>query len=270
VSGVAIQAKQNRGAIMIQVPLDNLRKTRQYLAEKILDLVQTFYTEQRIIQVTNEEDPLKPREPMVINQVTPEGRIINDLTLGEYDVVVATAPARDSFDEVQFAEALNLRQVGVQIPDDAVIEYSHLARKGELAKRIKVMTGQEPPTEEQAQMMQAQQQMEMQSVQLEIAKLEAEVRKLQSEAAVNIAKVQDMSEVDPQLRMQEMQSQLEMKQRELDLRRELADLTNQTRTSQAETNAATRIAATAMQTAAKQPQQPQPQQVDIPNMRTPQ
>ena len=272
VSGVAIQAKQNRGAIMIQVPLDNLRKTRQYLAEKILNLVQSFYTEQRIIQVTNEEDPLKPREPMVVNQVTPEGRVINDLTLGEYDVIVSTAPARDSFDEVQFAEALNLRQVGVQIPDDAVIEYSHLARKAELAKRIRVMTGQEPPTEEQAQMMQVQQQMEMQSVQLEIAKLEAEVRKLQTEAAVNIAKVQDMSEVDPQMRMQEMQSQLEMKQRELDLRRELADLTNQTRTSQAETNAATRIAATAMQTAAKQqPQQPQqPQQVEIPNMRTPQ
>ena len=272
VSGVAIQAKQNRGAIMIQVPLDNLRKTRQYLAEKILNLVQSFYTEQRIIQVTNEEDPLKPREPMVVNEVTPEGRVINDLTLGEYDVIVSTAPARDSFDEVQFAEALNLRQVGVQIPDDAVIEYSHLARKGELAKRIRVMTGQEPPTEEQAQMMQAQQQMEMQSVQLEIAKLEAEVRKLQTEAAVNIAKVQDMSEVDPQMRMQEMQSQLEMKQRELDLRRELADLTNQTRTSQAETNAATRIAATAMQTAAKQqPQQPQqPKQVEIPNMRTPQ
>jgi len=269
VSGVAIQAKQNRGVVMIQVPLDNLRKTRQYMAEKILNLIQTFYTEQRVIQVTNEEDPLKPREPMVINQITPEGRIINDLTLGEYDVVVATAPARDSFDEVQFAEALNLRQVGVQIPDDAIIEYSHLARKGELAKRIRVLTGQEPPTEEQAQIMQAQQQMEMQSVQLEIAKLEAEVRKLQTEAAVNIAKVQDMSEVDPQMRMQEMQSQLEMKQRELDLRRELADLTNQTRTSQAETNAATRIAATAMQTAAKQqPQQPQqPKQVEIPNIR---
>ena len=39
VSGVAIQAKQNRGAIMIQVPLDNLRKTRQYLAEHILKVV---------------------------------------------------------------------------------------------------------------------------------------------------------------------------------------------------------------------------------------
>ena len=71
--------------------------------------------------------------------------------------------------------------------------------------------------------------------------------------------------------MAELQSKMAMKQQELDLRRELADLTNQTRRSQQETAAATRIAATAMQTAAKQqsqqPQQPQP--VNIPNMRTP-
>ena len=36
---------------------------------------------------------------MAVNQATPEGQIINDLTLGEYDVVIATAPARDTFDE---------------------------------------------------------------------------------------------------------------------------------------------------------------------------
>jgi len=264
VSGVAIQAKQNRGAIMIQVPLDNLRKTRQYLAEKILDLVQTFYTERRVIMITNEEDPLKPREPMVINEMSPEGQIINDLTIGEYDVVISTAPARDSFDEVQFAEALNLRQVGVAIPDDAIIEYSHLARKQELAKRIRLLTGQEPPTPEQAEVMAMQQQMAMQQLQLEIAKLEAEVRKLQSDAAVNIAKVQDMTDVQPQLRLTELQSQIDTKMEELQLRRDLADLTNQTRQSQAETNAATRIAATAMQTAAKK-QSARPGPVNIPN-----
>ena len=265
VSGVAIQAKQNRGAIMIQVPLDNLRKTRQYLAERILDLIQSFYTEQRIIMVTDESDPMQPREQMVINEMTPQGRIINDLTLGEYDVVISTAPARDSFDEVQFAEALNLRQVGVAIPDDAIVEYSHLSKKGELAKRIRMMTGVEQ-TPEQQQIAAMQQQMAMQQLQLEIAKLEAEVRKLQSETAVNIAKVQDTTDVQPQMRMAELQSQLEMKTRELELRRELSDLTNQTRTSQQETAAATRIAATAMQTAAKQQQ---PQQVNIPNVRSP-
>lgn len=265
VSGIAIQAKQNRGAVMIQVPLDNLRKARHYLAEKILECIQTFYTEQRIIQVTNEDDPTRPREPMVVNQMTPEGRIINDLTLGEYDVVIATAPARDSFDETQFAEALNLRQVGVNIPDDAIIEYSHLARKGELAKRIRMLTGVEQSPEQQ-EMAAVQAQMAMQQLQLEIAKLEAEVRKTQSEAAVNIAKVQDVAEVNPQMRMAELQSKLSIKEQELALRRELAALTNRTRTSQSETSAATRIAATAMQTAAKQQQ---PKQVDIPNMRPP-
>lgn len=271
VSGVAIQAKQNRGVIMIQVPLDNLRKARHYLAEKVLDLIQSFYTEERIIMITNEDDPMQPREPLVINQMTPEGRIVNDLTLGEYDVVIATAPARDSFDEVQFAEALNLRQVGVAIPDDAIIEYSHLARKQELAKRIRMLTGQEPPTPEQAEMQAVQAQMAMQQAQLELGKLQAEVQKLQSEAAMNIAKVQDTADVGPQLRMAELQSKMAMKQQELDLRRELADLTNQTRRSQQETAAATRIAATAMQTAAKQQsQQPQmPGPVNIPNVRPP-
>ena len=262
VSGVAIQAKQNRGAIMIQVPLDNLRKTRQYLAEHILKLLQTFYTERRVIMVTNEEDPLKPREPMVLNEMTPEGRIINDLTIGEYDVVIASAPARDSFDEVQFAEALNLRQVGVAIPDDAIIEYSHLSKKEELAKRIRMLTGQEPPTPEQAEVMAMQQQMAIQKLQLEIAQLEADVRKTQSDAAVNIAKVQDMTDVQPQMRLTELQTQIDTKREELQLRRDLAAVTNQTRMGQAETNAATRIAATAMQTAAKRPKQ-----TDIPNFR---
>jgi len=257
VSGVAIQAKQNRGAIMIQVPLDNLRKTRHYLAEKILNLVQTFYTEQRVIQVTNDEDPLKPREPMVINEQSPEGEIINNLTIGEYDVIVATAPARDSFDEVQFAEAISLRQVGVAVPDDAIVEYSHLAKKGELAKRIRTLTGQEPPTPEQAEAQAAQQQIQMQMLQLEIAKLEAEGKKLQSEAALNIARVQDVAEVSPQMRMAELQAKLEMNEQQLGLRRELSSETNTIRQSQSETSAATKIATTAMQQAKSAANNPQ-------------
>jgi len=254
VSGVAIQAKQNRGAVMIQVPLDNLAKTRQYLAEKILNLIQTFYTEERVIQVTNEEDPTKPREQMLLNAMTPEGDIINNLTIGEYDVIVSSAPARDSFDETQFAEVLALRQAGVAIPDDAVVTYSHLMKKEELAKRIRVMTGQEPPSPEQAQVMQAQQQLAMQNLQLETMKLQAEVEKLQSEAAVNVAKVQETAEVNPQVRMAELQAKIQMNQEQLALRRELSAATNDIRQGQTETSAATKIATTAMQQSRNNPQ----------------
>lgn len=245
VSGVAMQQKQIRGALMIQVPLDNLTKTRQYLAEKVLNLVQAYYTEERLIQITDEQDPMKPRVPMAVNQMTPEGIIANDLTLGEYDVVVGTAPSRENFEEIQFAEAIQLRQVGVPIPDDLIVEYSHLARKGEIAQRIRMMQGTEPPSEEEAQMQQFQAESAIKATQLEIAKLEAEVMRLQSEAELNMAKAQGTGS-EPQLKMADMQSKLAIKQEELAVRERLAGLTNQVRTLQAETQAASKIAVAAM------------------------
>ena len=92
------------------------------------------------------KDPFKANIPMTVNEMTAEGFIVNDLTIGQYDVVVDTAPSRDNFDEVQFAEALELRKAGVPIPDDLIVEYAHLAKKGEIAKRIRMMQGMEPPT----------------------------------------------------------------------------------------------------------------------------
>jgi len=245
VSGVAIQAKQNRGVLMIQVPLDNLKKTRQYLAEKVLNLVQRYYTEERVIQITDETNPFKPREPMAINQVTPEGQIINDLTLGEYDVIIATAPARDNFDEVQFAEAVELRKAGVPIPDDLIVEYSHLARKANIAQRIRQMQGTEPPTPEQAQLAQFEMESRIRSTQLEIAKLEAEVKNLESTAQLNMAKAQGEAS-DPQLKVAELQSKIQMKQEELELRERLAGMTNEVRRGQTETQAAAKLATAAM------------------------
>jgi len=245
VSGIAIQAKQNRGILMIQVPLDNLTKTRKYLAEKVLDLVQSYYTEKRIIQITDENDPFKQSLPMTVNEMTPEGYIINDLTIGEYDVIVDTAPSRDNFDEIQFAEAIELRKAGVPIPDDLIVEYSHLSKKAEIAKRIRIMQGMEPPSPEQQQVANFKAQAEIQSIQLEVARMEAEVMRLQSEAQLNAAKAQEAQQ-DPQLKVAELQSKLQMKQEELALRERLSGMTNEVRKQQTETAAASKIAAAAM------------------------
>ena len=245
VSGIAIQAKQNRGVLMIQVPLDNLQKTRQYLAEHILRLVQQYYTEERLIQITDESNPLKPTKPLLLNQVTPEGEIINDLTLGEYQVVVGTMPTRDNFDEVQFAEAVQLRQVGVPIPDDLIVEYSHMAKKGEIAQRIRAMQGTEPPSEQEAQIQQFQAEAAIRKIQLELTKMEAEVQNIQAQAQLNVAKAQE-SAADPQIKIAELQSKMEMKQQELALRQQLSSLTNDMRKGQTETQAASKIAVEAM------------------------
>ena len=245
VSGVAIQAKQNRGALMIQVPLDNLQKTRQYLAEHILRLVQQYYTEERLIQITDESDPMKQQVPLRLNVVTPEGQIINDLTLGEYSVVIGTMPTRDNYDEVQFAEAISLRQVGVPIPDDLIVDYSHLAKKGEVAQRIRQMQGMEPMTEEEAQIAAFQAEAQIQKIQLEIAKMEAEVANLQAQATLHSAKAQETM-ADPQLKAAEIEAQMAIKQQALALRRQLSELTNDMRKGQTETQAAAKVATAAM------------------------
>ena len=211
----------------------------------VLNLVQAYYTEERLIQITDETDPLKRRMPMKINEITSEGMIINDLTLGEYDVIVGTAPARDNFEEIQFAEAIALRQAGVPIPDDLIVEYSHLARKGEIAQRIRQMQGMEPPSEEQAQLMQFQAEAEIRKTQLEIAQMEAEVQRLQSEAALNQAKAEGTVN-DQQIKVADMQSKIQTKREELALRERLSEMTNQVRTGQSETQAASKIAVAAM------------------------
>ena len=247
VSGVAIKAKQGRGSLLLQVPLDNLAKTRQYLAEKVLQMIQTYYTEERIIQITDESDPYKPRQKLKVNQMTPEGMVINDLTIGEYDVVVGTAPARDNFDEMQFAEAIELRSVGVPIPNDMIVEYSHLSRKADIAERIRQMEGTAPPSEQQIQLQQFQMESQIRSTQLEIAKLEAEVTNLQTSAELNMAKAQN-EQNNPQLKVAELQSKIQTKREELGLREKLSELTNQMRKDQSDTAAAAKMAAAAMKT----------------------
>ena len=98
-------------------------------------------------------------------------------------------------------------------------------------------------------MQQFQMEMQIRQVQLEIAKLEAEVSKLQSESAVNIAKVQDMAEVNPQIELAKIQSELQIRREELALRQSLSEMTNEVRKNQAELQSATKIAASAIQNA---------------------
>ena len=46
------------------------------------------------------------------------GSILNDLTVGEYDVIVTSQPTREAFEDSQFDQAVQLRtEVGIQIPD---------------------------------------------------------------------------------------------------------------------------------------------------------
>ena len=245
VSGIAIQAKQARGQIQLQVPLDNLARTRQFLARNILKLIQTYYTEERIIQVTRDDLPGKPREQMIVNERDISGRIINDLTLGEYDIVITSMPARDVFNDSQFAEALELRAAGVAIPDDIIIDYSNLSRKAELATRLREMMGlEQSPEQEQLNLLMSQ--IEMKRAELELNKLEAEVEKLRVEAgkteAETIQLVAGAKNNESLQALTKLEAELARKREEIESRRELVEMQTEAKTLQTQIQARTALA----------------------------
>ena len=216
VSGVALQANTMRGSIQLQTIRDNLKRTRRLLANKIVELVQRFYSEERVFYLTNHDGET---EEFVVNARDAAGQIANDLTIGEYDVVVSTQPARDNFEDSQFAQALQLREVGIMVPDHRVIQYSGLHRKYELMDEVKQLTGFGDPTPEQQQM----QQIQMQMLQLQVEKLTADVQATVAKAALSQAKAETEAQ-KPALEREQMQSDMAITAEEQSVRMQVQRL----------------------------------------------
>lgn len=131
-SGRAIEARQRQTIVGLEDFMKNYRRSKELAGRKQLEVVQNFYTEQRVIRITGSGS--KP-ETMVINQRTAAG-VINDVTLGKYAVAIDEAPLSKTFLEAQFEELLRLKELQVPIPDDFVIDASSLGRKEELKQAL--------------------------------------------------------------------------------------------------------------------------------------
>lgn len=240
ISGVALENKERRGQIQLQKPLDNLARTRRMIGVKILELMQQFYTEERTIQITNEWAPGQPEEEVTLNQRTADG-VVNDLTLGEYGLVVQTMPAHATFDDLVFGEAMTLRNTGIQIPDHHIVKYSHLPNREELSVELARMQGFGEPTPEEQEMASIQRELQLRGLYAEVNKLEAEVEELESKVRLNQAKAADLDE-QGNLEQARMIKELEEKRADVDLRRRLAELSSQTQLRKQAMASETRLA----------------------------
>ena len=251
VAAKAIAYKTQRGSVNMTKIMDNLERTDYILARNGIDLIQAFYTEPRLINITH-SDITRESEQVSVNQqqqdpATGEMEIINDLTLGEFDITITTTPARASIEDTQFEQARGLREIGVQIPDSVLIENSRLSRRAEI---IKQMTGDKESPEMQAQM-----QMQQRTQEAQVAGLEADVADKQADTQLKLAKVQELMQNDGQQAQQEMGmkreemsaslefkvAELELKQKEmerkLELQQEAHQLTMRIKQQEAEQNA---------------------------------
>lgn len=145
VSGIAIQARQFAAQQGLAVPLDNLARTRNMMAKRILELVQAFYDEPRIFRITEQDSRGQDvTEELLVNYPQEQGGVLNDLTIGEYDVVVTEQPMQVTFENSQFTQIMEMREKGVRIPDSFVVRNSNIADKQEVIEAME-QQAQQPP-----------------------------------------------------------------------------------------------------------------------------
>ena len=251
VSGVALDRKTSAGQVQLEVPATHLELTRRLAFEKVLELVQDFYTEERVITVTYGANPQAEEEQIVINQLDAAGVLVNDVTEGAYDLAIGTSPSRDNYDEGQFAELMEMRMNGIAIPDPIIIRHSDLAERDEIAAEVEKMLGMAEPTEQELEMMQMQQELAIQSAQAELAKLQAQAENFQSGTALNMAKASQIAGGDDapevQLERDRLEVQIALKREELQTRLALAKLTHQARAQGDQMRTAAQLAAVRFQ-----------------------
>ena len=162
-SGIAIQSRQHASQQILSIPLDNLSRTRTLLAEWMDYAISKYYDTERVLRIAR-RDPVSGREEereVVINRYDPAtGGYINDMTAGEYDVVVTEQPMQITFENSQFQQVIEMRNAGIRIPDATAIRYSNLADKHEIVAQMDAMAAppsdQQPLQEAQARLMAAQ------------------------------------------------------------------------------------------------------------------
>lgn len=265
VSAKAVAANQSRGSLNLSKPMDAIARTDYLLARNILAVVQEFYTEPRVLNIVSNR-VTGDQETLEVNTPDPQtGTILNDLTIGEYDVIVSSTPHRETLEDSQFEQAISLRELGIKIPDEVMIENSRLNKRSQIIKEMRD-AAQAPEQQYQVQMQKMAAELELAHLKAEAARLEADAGLKQAKSEMETIKAQkemqggDQAEVlkaqmelekaqqEMALRQQEMQMELQFKREELELKRQ--ELAMKLQATQAQTQA--KLEQTQLQSAVQQ------------------
>jgi hypothetical protein len=117
--------------------LANLHRSKRLLAKRVLSCIQTHYTEERVIQINRGTALVPELKSTTINEQTPEGAVLNDVTQGRYTTTLVPAPSRTTMSESDFKLMLELRQLGIAIPDALLIELCPASNKAQIISMLK-------------------------------------------------------------------------------------------------------------------------------------
>ena len=258
-SGIAIRSRQQQSELTNFNYGDNLGKAIRRTWELLIDLIPKIYDTPRTIRILGQDGAEKFAQ---INQPTPSGDTLNDLTRGKFDVMVTIGPSFTSQREQAAEIYMGMAQADktgmtMQVAGDLIYKSMDLPYSGEIAERMKAMLppqiqaleqdGKPIPPEAAAAMQQANQ--AMQQVQMMAQQMEQdsqEIEKGQKEIAAGKAELQRMigdlkvaqanlKATEAQLQTKLVQADAEMQKREMAL--EMKGAVTDMRGQQAESSA---------------------------------
>lgn len=153
-SGIHSMLKQSAGLTTLQGLFDNLDHAQKLLGKLMVDLVQANYTPGKVQTILEGKQPA----PLFYGK-----------GFGKYHATVEEGLNTTTQRQMQFAQMLQLREVGVPIPDDQLLEACTLQNKKEIIEAIQRNQQQAM----QAQQMQMQAQVEEQQARTELARSRA-------------------------------------------------------------------------------------------------
>jgi len=237
VSADPIEANNQFSDVGLRWPMSNLKRSDFFLARAVLDLVQEYYTDPRIMMITH-DDMVQEQEAININWPDPEtGEIQNDLTMGEYDITIVSQNVKETLDQNNLEIALKLKELGIAIPDESLIENSNLIGKSKIIKALRDQAAS-PEAAEAKEVARLGGKLQLAEIKAKASDLEASTTKKKADAALSIAEAQKLAQGEPgeqqkaqqemaieqQKHVAEMQMQKEAHDQEMQLEREKAQL----------------------------------------------
>jgi hypothetical protein len=155
-AGVLSMLRQGAGLTTLQCLFDNLDRAQKMLGDLQIDLIQANWTPGKVKRVIEEE----PTEQFY------------NRAFGKYDAITEEGLNTSTQRQMQFAQLLQMREMGIPVPAELLIKNSTMQNKEELVNAI--------AQQEQQQAQQAQQQQQAQ-----VAVLQAQIQDLKSRAMAN-------------------------------------------------------------------------------------
>lgn len=214
-SGVQERQQQRQGDMANFHYTDGLNRAIRHAGRCIIDMIPHIYDTERVVRVMGEDGSASPAEinkPEVNEQTGAIERILNDLTVGTYDVTVDSGP---SYDTLRQEAAENMIELGgrwpklMEVAGDKVIKAMDWPMADEIAERVAAtipaeirMTEEERkqggnlPPEVQAQMEQMQGQMQQMQQALQEAQSGIEKAKIDAASRERVAEINAVSKQD--------------------------------------------------------------------------